>query len=300
MEKKESKSKYSDKQQLDAWIEWKEMCAINKCGDEAQDFLKDKGNKIYKQLLYSRNIHQEGIQKGLGWAYFENYAINTKYKKETHINFGKSYKDGIFYTVSHSNDAPLHILNGTLNNMLRTIVNNIFAVDMKITNLKSKEISLETKLNEEGLTLEDLIGDKKNTPQEWNNEDTAILTEFADEISSMIFQKFSFEEKCLLIAQFSGLKRSDKFIIDFLNTNTSHITDVLNKNIPKKINNAIKQSEIQLNSAIENNTLRGMIYEKLKKICISYLNSEKDLYPLLNYIEKQNELNELNSIKEEE
>jgi len=281
MLEKAGKSEYSDKEQLDAWIEWKKICQLKKCSDTSKKILYTKGDYTYRKLLNVRSIRKDYIPFEVGWTYFEYYAVENRYKRTGHRNLGKSYKDGIFFDLNSKEDPPLKILNGIFSSMLRSVVNNSFSEEMRSTDFKKREESLNKILKEDsGMTLEDLLPDGQGEGDIYTDPD---LKRIASTKADECFEMLSFNEKVLFFAELNKLKRSDSFILDFLKTNTSQVSDVLNKYIPRKIK-SVFPAEMDESELMD---FFHMIIEQLKVKILSYLKSEKPALPFLNYIEQK-------------
>jgi hypothetical protein len=290
MTEKVKRQKYSDKEQLDAWMEWKEKCQLTKTKDndrevsnKNREILIYKGEILYKNLMQRWNFsYSEMKDKQLGFSYLEFHALNHRYTTKSPEDLaGKTYKDGIFYKIDNSSEPPLKVINGICKSYIKTAVNQIFAGDIK-EKKNTKKSSLQTIMFDNGATLEDFIPEYQPDA----GEETALkeTIELAQKEAAIIVNHLTFEEKVLLVSD-KYLKRSDKFLLQFLNTNTSHITDVLNKNIPKKVKKYLKKNGYSNDSFF---WLVKFIIASLKKELFSLLKSEKPALPILKYIEKFN------------
>ncbi len=272
---------WTDKQQLDAWIDWKEKCDSQLCSDENKNFLLKKGTDKANYILYKYNVDEK---IDYGFELFELHALNHFYQKEGHKYKGKSYKDAIFLDILNSNDPPLKILNAALKNYLPPVLRETFFISNKNWNQQKITNSITQELNEEGLSLEDIIPSAILTPlDEIASRD---ILDIATNDSAEILLLLKNEEVVLLAAQYKKLKRCDEFIIDYLETNTSHVTDALNDNIPKKINTYLEKYNDEDLSSID--YMHKTIFQILKKEAFLKISSDIKYKAILTYIESLN------------
>ena len=274
--------KYTDREQLDAWMEWKETCDSELCSNANKQFLNEKGNSKANHLLFKYNVKK---RVNYGFAIFENYAISHEFVKENHRYKGKSYKNGLFFNVVNSKDNPLEVLNGLFNCYLEKELKNTFFLSEKNWKKEKKTDYILEKLSEDGFCLDDILPSSVNTSE--NVIAINEILELSKSLADDVIVKLSSEEKVLMAAQYKELKRSDKFIIKFLNTNTSHVTDVLNVNIPKKINLVLAKFKDEDKTAL--NLLKRCIYDELKNTCFSFISSEHEYKSLLIYMNNVSE-----------
>ncbi len=268
---------WTDKQQLDAWMEWKEKCDSQLCSDNNKIFLETKGNKKAKQLCSQYHINEK---IDYGFVLFEAYAIREKYKEKPEYK-GKSYKDGIFLDIIKSDTPPLKVLNGKFHWFLQTEIKDMFGLNNKNWTREKIQDSIDQELNEDGFSLEDLLPTEIVTPcDEVAFED---LIEIGLKETSQVFELLKDEEIVLLATKYKNIKRSDKFIIKYLDSNSSHITDVLNTNIPKKINKFLEKYNGEDLYSIE--FLHKVIFQNLEKLAFLKISSDIKYKAVLSYIE---------------
>jgi hypothetical protein len=175
--------------------------------------------------------------------------------------------------------------------MLRTAVNVVFKTEMKLMDYRRRETSMEATLSETyDLSLEDLLSKEKLSSEddvsfidEIDAKPNKALDGIARQISKKCIKLMTHEEIVLLTADFNKIKRSDPVLLEYFQTNTSHVSDVLNKNIPKKIKNFFpKDMDVE-----DLKVLSKLIIEKLKLLSLSLLASEKSVQPLLKYLKQR-------------
>ena len=243
-------SEYTDKEQLDAWIEWKEKCAWEKCSAPSQKILASKGDKRYIAELNRRNIpinDNRPIQ--LGWTYFESHAISKTFSKSDHKDIGKSYKIGIFNDVLLSDDPPLKVLNGKFKNYLRSAINELHKMDMA-QNDETRFISFNKEYDDNENSLENLISRELFESPE---NETALndLRRIAEKLAIDIEESLSIEERIACIVNYNDMIASDPKILQILNSNKSRFSDKFCKGVPRKILLSIKGQEYFDNNLID-------------------------------------------------
>lgn len=277
---------YSDKEQLDAWIDWKETCELIKCLPDNRAFLNSKAHAKLAQLIIKYNLDFDCVKltkdDDYAFSIFELYAISHCFTQEDHSYLNKSYKDGIFFNIAQSDDSPLQVINGLFFNYFRSAFKETFFIADKKWREESRTSYIDDKLSEDGLTFENILPSTVNSP----DSDVAIyeLSTFAKMESRKLIKDLNFEERILMASQFKRLKRSDAFVLDLLETNTSHVTDVLNKNIPKKIKKCLTAYNGEDSDTLA--LLGKFIFEFLKEDAFSSISSEKKYAEFLSYMER--------------
>ncbi len=102
----------------EAWQEWKELCAIQICGEDVQDNLCSYGGKVVSQLWrkFSPEVAQPFESNRQRWQFFESYMHATSGKT------GKRWKDWLFEKAESSSDDLVTVLEKEAHACMRTTV----------------------------------------------------------------------------------------------------------------------------------------------------------------------------------
>lgn len=243
------KSRYSDQERLNAWIEWKTLCNIGICTSQTQDILRYHAESNVSRYFMKFQGLSTLFARDDKWELFEEYAVSRQYKKESK-NFGnkligKSYKDGIFYKAENSEDPPLKVFSGEFNAMMRNVIKNAcpeLEHQIKTGTKGIQFLSLDEKVSSDSdTTYMDLLKDEADILDPSYYSNLKQLQEIASELSKIIFDKLTDLQRIALFAEENGIKRTDEYLCQLLQISDSTLNDHFNKYIPRIYNHTFAE-----------------------------------------------------------
>ncbi len=297
------KSKYPDGERLAAWMEWKNLCDIEKCTAETQEILRYHAESNVARYLAKFPDVSRIFKRDDNWELFENHVLTTSYKMGSKTFgsqlIGKSYKDGIFYKAEKSEDPPLKVFSGEFNAIMRNVIKNVCPEISEEIDRSSKKIyisSLDEKVSDDSdTTYGDLIpSEEVYDPSEESN--LSDLNDRASELAPLIFKKLSVLQRTALLAEAIGIGRTDGYLCKLLKISDSTLNDHFNRNIPRIMLKVIKENTVgwdDWSNGADKISARQLVLETrsaLMELIYSWSSSEKNCESLLAYIKEKQKL----------
>lgn len=257
----------SDFGQMEAWMDWKQICDLAKCDTSSQRILGalalTRFNKECRRISYvdtynmvnqfidryeGEELEEESTGKKVKTVYeafqrFESHAITTQHK-----TLNKSYKDYIFYQAINSDDPPLKVINGLVKSMMRDVVRTYLQKECGFRSrvdadgkkrLYQSNVSLNAQ-SDDGSSLENFLTDLIDMkPDEAAALD--IIKQEAEKLAKRIEPELSHVERISCAADYLECVRSDKELLKIINMNSSSFGDISSRKIPKKVLNGINE-----------------------------------------------------------
>ncbi len=201
-------------EELQAWYEWEELCAVERCSEGAKRFLNDFGDRALSRGISKLpeevrdNILRPSEMPGYGFCLLEKYALEKVYTERQPDKElrEKTYKKGIFYKQRNSQDPPLQVLKAQARCMMRNAAREWWKEEMSIKGGQSLEVTTSTNCD---LTLIDLLPDT----YQYEDSDLRELLEIAREEAPDIFKVIPFVQRVILIARKLGIPYSNSDVI---------------------------------------------------------------------------------------
>lgn len=271
---------YTDSQQLDAWMEWKELCAINLCQNSSKKILGElvlrKFNNKCQQITHSNKDFQlsnsyishwekeeddDDDQKTESVSYFydafyrlESFAIDTKHQKTA-----KCYKDWLFYTINVSSSPPLKVINGCVLNIrnqqswISTIVKEYLKKEVGLKERNGYLINIHQSLDAQYNNSSD---DKRSGYDRFIEEDIVSAEDvLAVKEYKQLAEKMAIKSepdldqvtRVALAVDLLKLTRSDEKLLHIVGyTSSSGFNYIFEKKFPKLIKKIIIETGIML------------------------------------------------------
>jgi hypothetical protein len=189
------------KPELKDWIEWKQRCARDLCGDETQKrlggFAQSRFGIQLRRQVSVTNLHEGDALRQLpsaddAWHQFESYAALKQTRQ------GKCYKEWIFARVAGSSSAPLDVIQSGASLVMRSAVRTYLRSEYA----RFKAVSMDQPLGGTTLTMADLL------PGSSNPADAAAENEYnsmAELYCRRFIENISRRERIGLLAKFEGI-----------------------------------------------------------------------------------------------
>jgi hypothetical protein len=194
--------------ELDHWVEWKERCAIDLCGDETraslQAFASQRWARFLDMILDYFSPELGELNPSEVWHRFETWCWTTS------TVAGKSYKDWIFRRLETHTGTPLDIIQSGATLVLRGAVRDFIRHEgrTRFPGARKPEVSLEDPVpgSEGKLTYGDLLPGELDAASEAGiREYQRLANEEAIELVPTLKQR----ERLVLAASRFGLAMSD-------------------------------------------------------------------------------------------
>lgn len=217
---------------LDAWIEWKEICAIEKCTKESKNFLNNRADTVLryniKRFSYS-SLSFKDFMKNSAFAYFEMYALTTIYTEKKPELQGKSYKEGLFYKLANSFDNPMKVINGQLKFCLQGAIREFYKDDITSKQALRGSSKNPNSLNVcvgddgEGVELQDLL--PVNVISIEQKSEIEKLQTIAIALFDKIFAEMPFNHRVIVFAETHNIAKNNQVLLDVTKMKKSTLAD---------------------------------------------------------------------------
>lgn len=187
---------------LNAWIEWKERCALDLCQAPTRDYLSRFALVRFLQHFYRysyvTNLKENTmspVDERQAWHLFESYSTVRESRQ------GKRYKDWMFCRTGQVSEPPLEAIEGGAFVIMRDVVRTFLRTEY----MPRAVLSIQQPLGRDGedaLLLEDLLA------SELTASDQLLLSEYeahAEEEAGPIYEAMTRREKVAVLAKLLGL-----------------------------------------------------------------------------------------------
>lgn len=254
-----------NKEELKAWMQWKEVCAIMKCDEPLREILKAKVTDAFRKKF--ARISPEVLkiafnENNVNWA--NEFDIGIIEKSEL-SKTKKNYKDFTWQKIKESSDPPLKVIRGELLGG-KSIINGIAERYLRVNHHtvwknvsgcysnykrckrhgKSKNckkcdkyencknwifVSTEAPLNEgntgDSRTIGSTLQDNSKSPE----------SSFDIEVLEQCFPKFSNTDAAILLCHLEGIALTNPNLLEFVGKAKTRVNDRLNNFIVPKLRN---------------------------------------------------------------
>ncbi len=155
---------------IEHWREWRERCAITKCGAKTAGALRSYAKRRFTFFLL-RLADDEAFDLEVPdaddcWRLLETFLCVARPRS------GRRYKEWLFARLARSSDDPLDIIQGGATLVLRTVVRDWFAAHRP-----PRTFSLNAPILPGGVSLAELLPDPSSPDRDdWEIRDAAAAT----------------------------------------------------------------------------------------------------------------------------
>jgi len=287
-----------NKNELTAWIDWKEKCDIKKCSKESRDILNEYADITLKQniakISFSK-LNSSNFMNGASFALFEMHSLEKKYTNRKEELAGKTYKEGLFFKVANAKGYELAAIKNYFKLYLRATIRENYVDNA------NNEVSLNNSTSDDGAEVEfiDLLESELFVENEHEIEELKNISNY---LADIIFNKMTFNHKAIILAFFLELAIStSKALKEITGLEKTALRDNFNYIVSRKdYKYLIKEKHPREPENIINELYAFSFYQMKEKI-ISWGKSEIRCKPLFIEVEKKEKEKEKNvSLQKEE
>ena len=253
-----------NKEELNAWMQWKEVCAIMKCDEPLREILKEKVTNAFRHKLgrfLSNDLKKVLYDDKVNWA--NEFDVGIIEKSEL-ARTKKNYKDFTWQKIKESSDQPLDIIHGKLLGKV-SIINGIAERYLKVNHptiwenasrsnsnfkrckklkkaVNCKECNMYETCKDrilvsinDPLKQSDTFDNSKTIESTLHDDSDTPGSSFDTEVLERDFPKFSCTDAAILLCHIKGIALTKSSLLKFVKKSKTTVNDRLNNFIIPKL-----------------------------------------------------------------
>jgi hypothetical protein len=199
------------------WQEWRERCAVLRCGAETQSVLRDFAWKRFAR--YARNtLGEADVKPQLPSAEACWHLLECELAV-SRLRSGRRYKEWLFARLAGSHDAPIDVIQGGASLLMRTVVRDWALRETRQRRTQSLEAPIG--VSGSGLTLADLL---PAAPE--RDVESSDLEQHAESLAGAIFESLDQRARLILLAKQLNLPLYGAELLEQIGTGRSNVSKI--------------------------------------------------------------------------